>query len=87
MGRGLWKDHACAGGNTPSHVWHAQWCHLEKPDAEPREGACGKCARHCQCQSRVRNDLPTLLENETVQQFTERLMNSKRDVFTQHNSE
>jgi hypothetical protein len=88
MGTGAWYGHECSGQQRgPAHLWQERWCHLEHPGAEPRIDACGKCAIHCECPSRQRNNLPARGEDETLQQFAERLLRSKRDVWSQHNSE
>jgi hypothetical protein len=81
IGTGEWYQHECAGPRMAPHRWLEAWCLLDRPTngvkAAPRDGACGKCPRHCRCSSRQRNNLPAVAKGESVQQFVARLLNSK----------
>lgn len=90
-GTGEWWSHDCAGrGRGTSHLWHQAYCHLAVPGATPREGACGKCPKHCTCASRNKNNLPKMEPNEGIQQFIQRMRTSTARTsreWSPHNSE
>lgn len=46
--RRAWRCCASPLG-TPSHVWLVRW-HGTKPNL--KDGECGKCPKHCQCEGR-----------------------------------
>lgn len=89
MGSGVWWLHDCSGrGRGKPEQWSAQWCRLDDPKAAPRDGACGKCPKHCECASRNPNNLPKMEPNEGIQQFIFRMKAAPIKAYRPpHNSE